>query len=226
VKKELGILASQIIFILLTICRILLHPERNGKGVREGGPENGPLAIGLTLEDIKKYCVEYVIAGVHWPMYVPVEREAIIRDYHRQNMFLAIHPLVDIVAHPWWWMGHWKNPDDTYTTGPWFDNFKCIPVSMHNEFAAAAREHNSIVEINLEAILLNKNYPDRFKNQYIEYLAGIESAGVRLSMGSDCHGAHYETDFKKAFAMLDSVGIKDDRLWRLKPGHKPGKTDD
>ena len=189
-------------------------------GVREGGPEKGPLTLGLTSEDVEKHQVEYVIGGAHWPMYVPMEREHVIRDYHRQNMFLATHPLVDIVAHPWWWMGHWQNSDGTYTTGPWLDDFGGIPKSMHNEFASAAKESNTLVEINLDAMLLNASYPERFKTQYVEYLASIEAEGVTLAIGSDCHGAHYETDFEKAFTMLDHVGIKDDGLWRLPPGHR------
>lgn len=188
-------------------------------GVRTGGTAGGPLAIGLTAEDREKLGIEYVVAGVHWPMYVPIERKAVIRDYHRQNMFLACHPLVDIVAHPWWWMGYWQNPDGSYTTGPWFDNFDCIPKSMHNEFSAAAREHGKVVEINLDAMLLTRQYPEHFKNQYLHYLAYIKSEGVKLSIGSDCHGAHYETDFNNAGELLDRNGINDEDLWRLEPGH-------
>ena len=71
-------------------------------GLREGGPAGSALAIGLTGEDVEDIGIEYVVGGAHWPMYVPFEREALIRDYHRQNMFLAAHELVDIVAHPWW----------------------------------------------------------------------------------------------------------------------------
>ncbi|MFH1009282.1 MAG: PHP domain-containing protein [Candidatus Latescibacterota bacterium] len=195
-------------------------------GVRQGGPVNGPLAIGLTSEELETHGVEYVIGGAHWPMYVPMEREAVIRDYHRQNMFLATHPLVDIVAHPWWWMGHWQNGDGSYTTGPLLDDFGQIPQSMHQEFAAAVRENGTVVEINLDAMLLSQCYPELFKRQYTEYLKTLESAGVSLSIGSDCHGAHYESDFVKASAMLDEVGINKEALWRLGPGHRPrpGKT--
>ena len=70
-------------------------------------------------------------------MYVPFELDAVIRDYHRQNMFLALHPLVTIVAHPWWWMGHWADGEGNYPAEPWLDDFACIPRSMHDEFAAA-----------------------------------------------------------------------------------------
>ena len=71
-------------------------------GLREGGPPGAPPAISITREDLDAMGAEYVVGGTHWPLYVPIERETVIRDYHRQNMFLAAHPLVDIVAHPWW----------------------------------------------------------------------------------------------------------------------------
>jgi histidinol phosphatase-like PHP family hydrolase len=88
-------------------------------GLRAGGPARGELAIGITQEDIARYQVEYVVGGTHWPMFVPFERESVIRDYHRQNMFLATHPLVDIVAHPWWWMGRRPDASGKYPAEPW-----------------------------------------------------------------------------------------------------------
>ena len=86
---------------------------------------------------------------------------------------------------------------------------------MHKEFAAAAIEHDTIVEINLGAMLLNPGYPERFKQQYLEYLAELKSQGVKLNIGSDCHSAHYEIDFEKAASMLDTVCIRDEDLWKL-----------
>jgi len=186
-------------------------------GLRSDGPANCPLAIALTAEDIETYQIEYVVGGTHWPMYVPIEREAIIRDFHRQNMFLVTHPLVDIVAHPWWWHGHWQDSAGCYSAEPWFDDFNRIPKSMHNEFATAAIEHDTVVEINLQAILLNSHYPERFKQQYLKYLAELKSQKVKLCIGSDCHSARYEINFETAALMLDSVGIKDEDLWCLLP---------
>jgi histidinol phosphatase-like PHP family hydrolase len=190
--------------------------DRPVYGLRSGGQAGCDLAIGITVQDVSRYQIEYVVGGTHWPMYVPLEREAVIRDYHRQNMFLATHPLVDIVAHPWWWMGHWQDDNGNFDGEPWFDDFGVIPKSMHNEFAAAVVEHNKAVEINLSANLFNPHYPDRFVRQYLEYLAELESAGARLSIGSDCHSAHYEIDFKAAGQMLESVGIRND-FWCLPP---------
>lgn len=186
-------------------------------GIRTGGPAGCPLAIGMTEEELKRYGVEFVVAGTHWPMYVPLERASIIRDCHRQNMFLAGHPSVDIVAHPWWWHKHWRDDKGSFTGEPWFDDFCCIPKSMHVEFMAAIIENQKKVEINLSAMLLNPAYPERFKRQYLEYIAMLNSSGVSLCIGSDCHDAHYDIDLETAAAMLDSVGITEKDLWIMAP---------
>jgi len=199
-------------------------------GIRQGGPAGGPLAIGLVAEDIEKYGIEYVIGGAHWPLYVPLQAEAVINCYHRQNMFLATHELVNIVAHPWWWAGHWKDSDGMYRTKPWLDDFRKIPKSMHAEFAAACVENGTIVEINLGAIILKPTqpggpdwgYPEQFIRKYLDYLSYLKSLGVKFSMGSDCH-VRYEYDFPKAEQMLESVGIEDTDIWVLPPRqNKPG----
>lgn len=187
------------------------------QGLRTGGPANGPFAIGLTEKDIQEYTIEYVMGAVHWPIYVSLERETIIRHYHDQNMFLVTHPLVDIIAHPWWWRGHWEDSEGNYPAEPWFDDFNRIPKSMHGEFAAAARECDTVVEINLDAVILNHRYPDRFKHQYLEFMAELKLSGVQLCVGSDCHMADYEIDFERASGMLEHVGISDKDLWKLLP---------
>jgi histidinol phosphatase-like PHP family hydrolase len=184
-------------------------------GLRAGGPPAAPLAIGMTRADVETYGVEYVVGGTHWPVYVPIEREALIRDFHRQNMFLAEHPLVDIVAHPWWWHKYWMDADGGYSTEPWLADFGVIPRSIHDEFAAAVIQHGTVVEINAGAMLLTRRYPDAFKRQYLDYLAYLKERGVRLCLGSDCHSARYDTDFPRAETMLAGVGIKDSDLWRL-----------
>ena len=132
-------------------------------------------------------------------------------------MFLATHPLIDIVAHPWWWMGHWQDSSGSYPAEPWFDDFGVIPRSMHREFATAALEHHTAIEINIAAMLLNPRYPERFVDQYMAYLSELQSSGVRLSIGSDCHLAHYDgIDFEQAGRMLEGAGLVDD-FWCLPP---------
>jgi histidinol phosphatase-like PHP family hydrolase len=184
-------------------------------GLRQGGPAWAQPAIALTGEDVERYQIEFVVGGTHWPLYVPIEGDAVRRDYHRQNMFLAQHPLVDIVAHPWWWHGAWMEEDGHYRGEPWLDDFAKIPWSMHDEFAAAVVENEKVVEINLAAMLLNRTYPETFKGQYLSYLAELKARGVRLSIGSDCHSPQYDTDMQAAARMLESVGIGEADLWRL-----------
>jgi len=186
-------------------------------GIRQGGPPEAPLAIALTPDRIAAAGIEYVIGGTHWPMYVPYERDAVIRDFHRQNMFLATHPLVTIVAHPWWWHNHWQDPDGLYRTEPWLDDFGKIPQSIHDEFIAAVLQHGKVVEINVEGMLLNRTYEDRFKCRYLDYLAQLNDRQVPLSLGSDCHDAAYAIDFHSVSAMLDLIGIADQDLWTLPP---------
>ena len=86
---------------------------------------------------------------------------------------------------------------------------------MHDEFAAAAREGEIVVEINLDAVILNHRYPDRFKQQYLEFMAELKLSGVQLCVGSDCHMADYGIDFNTASIMLAKVGITDEDLWKL-----------
>lgn len=197
-------------------------------GIRSGGPVAAELALALTADDITRLGIEYVIGGTHWPMYVPFEREAIIRDYHRQNIFLLTHPLTNIIAHPWWWMGHWQNPETKmYTAEPWFDDFNVIPTSMHDEFIAAARQYGKIVEVNNNAMLTSNSYPEKFKQQYCEFLAAVKGAGVPLSFGSDHHSQHQiytesacrggSKSFISSAARLAAVGITDADFWRLPP---------
>lgn len=182
-------------------------------GIREGGPAWKEMAIDITKEQIEKLGIEYVIGGTHWPLYVPWEREALIRDYHRQNMFLASHPMITIVAHPWWFhVKYWGKYVDRFE--PWFSDFRVIPQSMHQEFAEAVVKNKKIVEINLHAIILHPAYPDNFKRQYLEYLAFLKSKGVRFAIGSDSHQS-YDIDFNKAAEMISSIGITEQDLWSV-----------
>lgn len=183
----------------------------------KGGPEDDELVLHLPEELLEELGIEYVVAGAHWPLGAPEEREAMILSYHRQNMFLAQHPRVDIVAHPWWWMGAWKQPGSEevfYPDLPWLGDFTVIPASMHDEFAAAARENGKAVEINANACLLNPSYPRTFRGQYLEYLAGLKQRGVRFSVGSDSHYPGYDGALARVEEDVASLGIDGASLWR------------
>ncbi len=193
-------------------------------GLRDGGPAGGPLALGLAEEDRDAYGIEYVVGGVHWPLYVPLERDAVIADYQRQYLFLAAHPLVDIVAHPWWWMGGWADEEGRYRTDPWLDDFGKIPLSHHDAFAAALQERDTALEINPAACPFNPPYPEAFQKQYVHHPAYMRERGVRFAVGSDTHGPAYDPPWEDAARILEDLGLADDDLWRLPPRPAPAPS--
>jgi histidinol phosphatase-like PHP family hydrolase len=177
------------------------------------------LVLPLSRQLLEQLQPEYIIGSAHWPLGAPFEREAIIRSYHRQNMFLATHPEIDIVAHPWCWGGggveQWRDADGYYHTLPWLDDFSVISKSMHDEFAAATIEHSTAIEINAKGVLLNPRYPESFRRQYLKYLAGLKDAGVRFSFASDSHHYGYESSLLYDIeACLDQLGLQEEDFWR------------
>ncbi len=168
-------------------------------GIREGGPEGAALAIAIDEEYIAVNNIEYVVGGTHWAMYTKNNAQDIIKDYHRQNMFLSEHKLVDIVAHPWWYLGACEDC--------WSTDFGMIPISMHKEFAKSCIENDKLVEINLSAMLLSDKNSEKFKQEYLEYLVRLKEFGVQFSIGSDCHNEFYNIDFRKASNMLEAAGF-------------------
>jgi histidinol phosphatase-like PHP family hydrolase len=174
-------------------------------GIRNGGTPGCSLAIAIDEEYIENNSIEFVVGGTHWAMYTDNNANEIIKDYHRQNMFLAEHPLVDIVAHPWWYYGP--------CTDGWTEDFSMIPDSYHREFASACISNNKLMEINIAAMLLSRNYSIRFKEMYIEYLSMMKDLGVRFSVGSDCHNEFYDLDMQKASGMLEKAGFKDNDFY-------------
>lgn len=168
-------------------------------GIREGGPAGGKLAVAIDEEYIDLHDIKYVVGGTHWAMYTDNKAQDIVRDYHRQNMYLSEHKLIDIVAHPWWYLGPCKDG--------WYENFNIIPLSMHEEFAKSCIENEKIVEVNLSAMILSDKNSEKFKQEYLEYLIMLKEFGVKFSIGSDCHNEFYNIDFLKASNMLESAGF-------------------
>ena len=188
-------------------------------GYQKGGRADDDLTVYMPEPLIADVQPAHVIGGAHSPLGAPLEREAVIRQYHRQNVFLACHPAVDVVAHPWWWQGAWEDADGMYSSLPWFDDFSAVPRSMHDELAAAATEHGTAIEINAGAIFVNPAYTDRFKQQYLEYLAYLKDAGVTFSVASDSHHPGYDPRLGRIERELDALGLTEDQLWRPDAAH-------
>jgi histidinol phosphatase-like PHP family hydrolase len=194
--------------------------DKNVWGWRPGGPP-GELALYLPPELCARLGFQYVIAGAHWPLGAPMRRDAIVRDYHRQNMFLATHPQVDIIAHPWWWRTTYIMPCLLPLPFRWQDDFSIIPQSMHDEFAAAVREHGKRVELNAATILKPK-YSARWHEQYLEFLVRLRESGCRFVVGSDSHSAEYAAPHA-IVPILEKAGFTQDDLWSG-PEEPPERT--
>ena len=180
-------------------------------GWHPGGPA-GKLTMYLPDELVERLGIRYVIAGAHWPLGVRMTRKAIVRDYHRQNMFLAEHPKVDIIAHPWWWRAKFTTACRVPVPFRWLEDFSIIPQSMHDEFGAAAREHGKLIEVNASN-MLTENYTRQWHEQYLAYLVGLKEAGCRFSVGSDSHAAEYKPNPKDMTAMLERAGFTESDFW-------------
>jgi len=155
-------------------------------GFRTGGPKNADIMFDFDEEFLKKYKIEYVVAGMHWPMFCDTDLNSVIKEYHRQYMFAATHPHTDILAHYLWWdrglfQDLWNLPD---YKNP-FADFSVIPQSMKSELKAVLLENNVAFELN--DCFFSEGHRESFKNAYLEWVAELQESGVKISMGSDCH---------------------------------------
>jgi histidinol phosphatase-like PHP family hydrolase len=200
-----------------------LGPAASIWGFQKGGKPDDKLTLHVPDALMAELRPAYLVAGAHFTLGAALERDAVIRQYHRQSVFLACHPGVDVVAHPWWWAGAWLDDKGMYSSLPWFDNFSAIPLSMHDELAAAAREHGTAIEINACAIFVNARYSERFKSQYLDYLAYLKDAGVTFAVGSDSHHTGYDDQLRLIEPQLDALGLTEEQLWRPDAGKGQGQ---
>lgn len=181
-------------------------------GIRfEEGPSDSPVCIGLTEDNIKELGIEYVIGGVHWPLYSKAARDEAYYDFFRQQQALIENPLVDILAHPWDALelaagGWYQNRDNDHKD---YEAILAIPQEYNDKLLEALLEHNKCAELNL-AVMLSGAAPEKVRKYYWNLMANWREAGVKFTIGSDQHSAHYVPFmFSAAELLLDSYGFKD-----------------
>ena len=91
---------------------------------------------------------------------------------------------------------------------------KHVPESMARELGAAARETGTAVEINACANLVNAQFNESYVQEYVEYLAILESEGVTFAAGSDAHDINSLRKIESAWAVMEKLGLSEDRVWR------------
>ena len=182
---------SFILGVELTPIEKPLFDHLKSGGTRESyaaPPTDTPYAIELaaTKAELISLGVRYAIGASHWRVDCPdarsrTELEGCIREWYRQQLFLACDERVTILGHPWY---HGK--------GLWYGDFSVIPRSMNEEIAAALKENGKCVECNSH-FFRSSLTSEKFRCQYAEFLRELFEMGIPVTYGSDSHNK-YKTD--------------------------------
>ena len=172
------------------------------------------IELGMSREELMSLGVRYAIGAAHWRVDVPNGRalktdlDASIRDWYRQQMWLACDDRVTILGHPWY-----------NGIGLWYQDFSVIPHSMNLDIAAALKENKKHVECNSQ-FFYSKYSTEKFRHQYAEFLRELFEMGIPLTYGSDAH--HEYSDLREkiegylsaaGFVEGDIVGLSENDLW-------------
>lgn len=202
----------------LTPIELPLFRHIEATGTRDGyvAPiQDTPYGIELaqTKQQLMDLGVRYAIGAAHWRVDVPnrnllpQDLEPNIREWHRQQMWLACDERVTILGHPWY---HGKQL--------WYEDFSAIPLSMHHELGAALKENHKYAECN--GSFFTAGHSERFRRQYAEFLRLLFEMGVPITYGSDAHNTypplHQATEEQLTavgFADGDIVEVREEDLW-------------
>ena len=188
-------------------------------GTREGyaAPiitEPYEIELAATKEELISYGVRYAVGASHWRVDVPGARylkadiDAMIKEWYRQQMWLACDDRVTILGHPW-----------CVDEGVWYDDFSVIPRSMNEDIAAVLKENKKYVECNA-CMFYSPKITEKFRIQYAEFIRELFEKGIPVTFGSDAHreytGAHQQVEkylCKVGFKEGDFSEIADEHLW-------------
>lgn len=160
------------------------------------------IALAATKEELMALGVRYAVGASHWRVDVPgakqlpIDMDACIREWFRQQLWLACDERVTILGHPWY---HGKQI--------WYHDFDLIPRSMNMELAAALKENGKYVECNAQFFWREKA-TEKFRYQYAEFLRELFEMGIPVTYGSDSHH-NYEDLRSKLETYLAAAGFKD-----------------
>jgi len=158
---------------------------------------------------------QFAIGGVHSTYLEEFDPEAIVGIQHRHHLKTCRDPLVDVLVHP-----YWLSPGEFKRKG-WelFDSMDAVPESYARELGQVARETGTAIEINSAAILVNPAYSERYRREYVEYLAAVAAEGPRFALGSDAHNLGHLGTVTAAWQVAGQLGLGPERIWM--PGCEP-----
>jgi len=167
------------------------------------------IELALTKEELKAMGIRYAIGAAHWRVDVPHAKtlppvpDTAIKEWHRQQLWLACDERVTILGHPWY-----------NGKALWYEDFTAIPRSMNAELAAALKENNKYVECNSHFFNTPRT-TERFRRQYAEFLRELHEMGIPVTYGSDAHNS-YEAYHIETEKYLVLAGFKDGDIAELR----------
>ena len=185
-------------------------------GTREGyTPPIHSRSYGIELamrkDELTSLGVRYAIGAAHWRVDVPSgesfpsELDACLREWYRQQMYLANDERVTVLGHPWY-----------HGEGIWYDDFSLIPRSMNRDIAQALKSHGKYVECNAH-FFCSKMTSEKFRFQYADFLRELFEIGIPVTYGSDAH--HNYPDLRATVEKyLSKAGFKDGDLTEIAEG--------
>lgn len=168
------------------------------------------IELAMTKSELMALGVRYAVGGAHWRVDVPFAKTlepdlgACIKEWYRQQMWLACDERVTILAHPW----------NNGKSGLWYEDFSVIPRSMNDDLAAALKENGKYVECNSQ-FFTSPKATEKFKYQYAEFLREMFEKDIPVTYGSDSHH-NYGSSREIVEKHLRSAGFKDGDFYTLK----------
>ena len=172
------------------------------------------LELAATKEELIALGVQYAVGASHWRLDVPkavrdaTDVNACIKEWYRQQLWLACDERVTILGHPW------ENG-----RAIWYEDFSVIPHSMSMEIAAALKENGKYVECN-SCFFRNDQATERFRHQYADFLRELHEMGIPVTYGSDAHNSYGDarqvvSNYLAAAGFVDGdvVELSESVLW-------------
>jgi histidinol phosphatase-like PHP family hydrolase len=160
-----------------------------------------PIELPMTKEEMLALGMRYAVGATHWRIDQPgakefaPELEGCIREWYRQQLWLAQDARVTVLGHPW-----------CISRGTWYQDFSVIPRSANMEIAAALKENGKYVECNAHFFVAGTS--EKFRHQYAEYMREMFEMGISVIYGSDAHNT-YTDNFRRTEPYLAAAGFCD-----------------
>ena len=171
----------------------------------------GPATAGVTIseQEIDDLGFEFIVGGVHGSYFDQPDPEGVIELQQELMLDVARHPLVEVLAHPWSFMGR----DFASGVLDWMTDMSRIPEDYAKQLGAVAAEHNTAVEANAGAIWIRDEYSEQFVADYEKYLRSVAAEGAKIAICSDAHNINRIASCKIAGRAVRELGIPPAQLY-------------